>query len=85
MFTLEESSRTRRVIGDDGVQKLADASILVFGVGGVGGAVCEALALMIADKTDLAMNRYNTGKQKKPAAPKSDTAGEQNEEGGSCT
>ena len=47
--------------------------------------VSEALALMIADKTDLAMNRYNTGKQKKPAAPKHNSAGEQNEEGGSCT
>ena len=44
MFTLEESSRTRRVIGDEGVGKLAASSILVFGVGGVGGAVCEALA-----------------------------------------
>ena len=44
MFTLEESSRTRRVIGDAGVETLARASVLVFGVGGVGGAVCEALA-----------------------------------------
>lgn len=48
-------------------------------------AVSEALALMVKDQTDLAMNRYNTGKQKKPKAPKSDAAGQQNEEGGSCT
>ena len=47
--------------------------------------VSEALALMVKDQTDLAMNRYNTGKQKKPKAPKSDAAGQQNEEGGSCT
>lgn len=44
VFTLEESSRTRRVIGDEGAEKLAKASVLVFGVGGVGGAICEALA-----------------------------------------
>lgn len=44
MFTPEESSRTRRVIGDAGIEKLKDASVLVFGVGGVGGALCEALA-----------------------------------------
>jgi len=33
--------------------------------------VCEALPLMLADKTDLAMSRYNGGKQKKqkPAKP----------------
>ena len=47
--------------------------------------VSEALALMVRDQTDLAMNRYNTGKQKKPKAPKTDAAGKQNEEGGSCT
>ena len=28
--------------------------------------VCEALPLMLTGKTDQAMNRYNTGKQKKP-------------------
>ncbi len=32
--------------------------------------VCEALALMLDGRTDLAMNRYNTGKQKKPRPPK---------------
>lgn len=32
--------------------------------------VCEALKLMLEGRTDLAMNRYNTGKQKKPKQPK---------------
>lgn len=44
MFDKEESSRTRRIIGDAGIEKLADAKVLVFGVGGVGGALCESLA-----------------------------------------
>ena len=42
--------------------------------------VSEALALMVKDQTDLAMNRYNTGKQKKPKAPRA----QQSEEGGAC-
>ena len=32
--------------------------------------VCEALPLMLEGRTDLAMNRYNTGKPKKPKQPK---------------
>ena len=36
--------RTRLLIGDEGVDRLAGASVLVFGIGGVGGYVCEALA-----------------------------------------
>ncbi len=47
--------------------------------------VSEALALMVKDQTDLAMNRYNTGKQKKAKAPKSDAPAQQSEEGGTCS
>lgn len=36
--------RTEMLIGEEGLRKLADAKVLVFGVGGVGGHVCEALA-----------------------------------------
>lgn len=36
--------RTAKVIGEDGVQKLRAARVAVFGIGGVGGYVCEALA-----------------------------------------
>ncbi|HES77248.1 MAG TPA: tRNA threonylcarbamoyladenosine dehydratase, partial [bacterium] len=36
--------RTRIVLGDDGVARLARAHVLIAGVGGVGGAVAEAVA-----------------------------------------
>lgn len=36
-------TRTRLLIGEEAMQKLAHARIAVFGVGGVGGYVCEAL------------------------------------------
>lgn len=37
-------SRTRLLIGEDGLEKLSKKRVAVFGVGGVGGFVCEALA-----------------------------------------
>lgn len=40
----EEQSRTARVIGADAVARLSEANVAVFGVGGVGGHLCEALA-----------------------------------------
>ncbi len=43
--------------------------------------VCAALTLMLDGKVDLAMSRYNGGKQKKQKAPKPDAAGQPNEEG----
>lgn len=36
--------RTARIIGKQGVQKLAESSVLIFGVGGVGSFVTEGLA-----------------------------------------
>lgn len=36
--------RTRILIGDEGLKKLADARVAVIGLGGVGGAAAEALA-----------------------------------------
>ena len=36
--------RTEILIGKDKMKKLSDAKVIVFGIGGVGGAVCEALA-----------------------------------------
>lgn len=41
---VERFTRTALVIGNEGVHRLAQAKVAVFGVGGVGGAVCEALA-----------------------------------------
>ena len=40
----ERFSRTALLIGEDSVEKLAGSKVAVFGVGGVGGYVCEALA-----------------------------------------
>ena len=37
-------SRTELLLGDDGVKRLQNASVAVFGIGGVGGYVVEALA-----------------------------------------
>ncbi len=39
-----EFSRTERLIGEAGLKKLQDANIIVFGLGGVGSYVVEALA-----------------------------------------
>ena len=38
-----QDERTIRVIGDEAFKKLQNAHVLVFGLGGVGGYVCEAL------------------------------------------
>ena len=43
-MTDERFSRTVRLIGEDAVEKINNASVAIFGVGGVGSFVCEALA-----------------------------------------
>ena len=48
-----EFSRTAAVIGEDGLAKLSKARVAVFGVGGVGGYVCEALARSGVGALDL--------------------------------
>ena len=40
----ERFSRTQMMLGDDSLSKLKNSRVAVFGVGGVGGAVAEALA-----------------------------------------
>lgn len=40
----DKFSRTEMLIGTDGMDKLADAKVAVFGLGGVGSYVCEGLA-----------------------------------------
>ena len=44
MSVSEQFSRTAYVYGEESIQKLNNASVAVFGVGGVGGYICEALA-----------------------------------------
>ena len=41
---MSRTERTALLIGEEGVERLAKAKVLVFGAGGVGGFVCEALA-----------------------------------------
>ena len=40
----QQFHRTERLIGQEAVKKLNNARVIVFGVGGVGSYVCEALA-----------------------------------------
>ena len=40
----EKFSRTEMLIGNEGMEKLKDAKVAVFGIGGVGSFVCEGLA-----------------------------------------
>lgn len=56
----DKFSRTEMLIGNDGMKKLNDAKVAIFGLGGVGSYVCEGLArsgvgnfiLIDYDKTD---------------------------------
>lgn len=40
----QQYERTSRIIGEEGIDRLQQCSVLVFGVGGVGSYVCEGLA-----------------------------------------
>ena len=53
---MEELSRTAMLIGVENVEKLNKKSVIVFGVGGVGGYVCEALARSGVGKIDIVDN-----------------------------
>ena len=61
----EEFSRTEMLLGVDAMDKLARSRVAVFGVGGVGGYVCEALArsgigaLDLIDKDRVALSNLN--------------------------
>ena len=65
MSLKEEYTRTAYVLGEDAVEKLAGARIAVFGVGGVGGYVCESLArsgvgsIDIFDKDVVSLSNIN--------------------------
>lgn len=61
----EQFVRTRNLIGDVAMEKLANARVAVFGVGGVGGHVVEALArsgvgaIDLIDSDTVAMSNIN--------------------------
>lgn len=61
----EQFSRTALLLGDAGIEKLNNTRVLIFGVGGVGGYVAEALArsgvgnITIVDKDTVAESNIN--------------------------
>ncbi len=52
----EKFSRTQMLIGDEALEKLKKSHVAVFGIGGVGGFACEALARAGIGKLDLIDN-----------------------------
>ena len=62
---LEQFSRTCLLLGEDSMEKLKKARVAVFGVGGVGGFVCEALvrsgvgALDLIDNDKVCLSNLN--------------------------
>ena len=50
---LTDFSRSKILLGDGGLEKLAAARVAVFGIGGVGGYAVEALARSGVGELDL--------------------------------
>ena len=61
----ERFSRTERLLGRDNIEKLSNARVALFGVGGVGGYVAEALArsgvgsFVLVDDDSVALSNLN--------------------------
>lgn len=61
----EELSRTALLLGDDAMERLKNATVTIFGVGGVGGYVAEALArsgvgkLVLTDNDVVSVSNIN--------------------------
>ena len=53
---MEELLRTEMLLGQENVQALSGKRVIVFGIGGVGGYVCEALARTGVGQIDLVDN-----------------------------
>ena len=53
MYMTEQFARTEILLGDEAMERLARARVAVFGIGGVGGYVCEALARSGVGELDL--------------------------------
>ena len=62
---LDKFNRTKRLIGDEGVERLKNSRVAVFGIGGVGSYVCEALArsavggLTLVDSDEISVTNIN--------------------------
>lgn len=63
--TDDQFTRTRLLLGDDGMSRLAGARVAIFGIGGVGGYAAEALArsgvgtLDLIDSDTVALSNLN--------------------------
>ena len=55
---MSRHERTISMIGQEAMEKLAGAKVLVFGVGGVGGYVCEALHVQVWDISLFAITMW---------------------------
>ena len=61
----EQFSRTELLIGKDGIEKLKESKVAIFGIGGVGSYVVEALAragvgnFILVDNDDVATSNLN--------------------------
>ncbi len=57
--------RTQMLVGGNGMKKLAESRVIVFGIGGVGGYVCEALArggvgnIVLVDNDVVSLSNLN--------------------------
>lgn len=62
---IDRFSRSRLLLGDNAIELLKNSTVAVFGVGGVGGYVCEALArsgvgtLVIVDHDTVSLTNIN--------------------------
>lgn len=62
---MSRTERTELLIGQEGIKKLQVSRVLIFGLGGVGGYVCEALAragvgsLELVDKDTVSESNIN--------------------------
>ena len=65
MYIKEEYSRTAYIYGEESIKKLNNSRVAVFGVGGVGGFACEALAragvggIDIFDRDTVSLSNIN--------------------------
>ncbi len=50
---MDQFSRTRLLLGEEAMERLSGSRVAVFGIGGVGGAACEALARSGVGALDL--------------------------------
>lgn len=62
---MADFSRQKKLIGDEGQKRLADAHVCLFGIGGVGGCAAEAIArtgvgaITLIDKDDVEESNIN--------------------------